>query len=134
MSVDAVPAELLDAGPRLQLRGSGQRVANVSAAFARVWLGLPAKGNLAGHFCSKYYIVPILGRNFICLMLQRKAGRFYPTRLALNITSKNAVTSVGSDDECQQDKGHIVVETNYRVTHRRSTRIRDQHNIDICYM
>lgn len=44
---------------------------------------------------------------------QRKAGRFYPTRLALNITNKNAV-AVG-DEDTEQDKGHIIVETNYRV-------------------
>ncbi|KAJ8949377.1 hypothetical protein NQ314_008237 [Rhamnusium bicolor] len=44
---------------------------------------------------------------------KRKAGRFYPTRLALNITSsqnKNA-----SDIEEDAPKGYIVVETNYRV-------------------
>lgn len=46
---------------------------------------------------------------------KRKAGRFYPTRLALNITSKNAVATVGQEDDYEQDKGHIVVETNYRV-------------------
>lgn len=49
---------------------------------------------------------------------KRKAGRFYPTRLALNITSKNAVPVVlnsGADDSASQDKGYIVVETNYRV-------------------
>ncbi|KAJ6634770.1 General transcription factor IIH subunit 4 [Pseudolycoriella hygida] len=44
---------------------------------------------------------------------KRKAGRFYPTRLALNITNKNSVAI--SDDDTQHDKGHIVVETNYRV-------------------
>lgn len=48
---------------------------------------------------------------------KRKAGRFYPTRLALNITSRNAVATVGQeDDDYEQDRGHIVVETNYRVS------------------
>ncbi|XP_050512211.1 general transcription factor IIH subunit 4 [Diabrotica virgifera virgifera] len=44
---------------------------------------------------------------------KRKAGRFYPTRLALNITSsQNKVTA---DIEEDRPKGYIVVETNYRV-------------------
>ncbi|XP_072393866.1 general transcription factor IIH subunit 4 [Diabrotica undecimpunctata] len=44
---------------------------------------------------------------------KRKAGRFYPTRLALNITSsQNKVTA---DIEEERPKGYIVVETNYRV-------------------
>lgn len=47
------------------------------------------------------------------LSFQRKAGRFYPTRLALNITNKNA--TVVNDEDTEQDKGHIIVETNYRV-------------------
>lgn len=49
---------------------------------------------------------------------KRKAGRFYPTRLALNIATKNAggvVTSATCDDQTNQDRGHIVIETNYRV-------------------
>lgn len=47
---------------------------------------------------------------------KRKAGRFYPTRLALNITSRNAVATVGQEeDDHEPDRGHIVVETNYRV-------------------
>jgi transcription initiation factor TFIIH subunit 4 len=46
---------------------------------------------------------------------KRKAGRFYPTRLALNITSKNPVTLIPDDESTAQDKGYIVVETNYRV-------------------
>lgn len=45
---------------------------------------------------------------------KRKAGRFYPTRLALNITSKDAM-SMTMDESQQQDKGYIIVETNYRV-------------------
>lgn len=48
--------------------------------------------------------------------LQRKAGRFYPTRLALNITNKNAVSTISQDDETEQDKGYLIVETNYRVS------------------
>ncbi|CAH1155068.1 unnamed protein product [Phaedon cochleariae] len=43
---------------------------------------------------------------------KRKAGRFYPTRLALNITTSNDKVP---DIEEDAPKGYIVVETNYRV-------------------
>ncbi|XP_066152269.1 general transcription factor IIH subunit 4 [Euwallacea fornicatus] len=44
---------------------------------------------------------------------KRKAGRFYPTRLALNITSShNKNVPVLEEDS---PKGYIIVETNYRV-------------------
>lgn len=50
---------------------------------------------------------------------KRKAGRFYPTRLALNIATKNAagatVMTTTCDEQTNQDRGHIVIETNYRV-------------------
>lgn len=47
---------------------------------------------------------------------KRKAGRFYPTRLALNIASRrSAVAAITADTECAQDRVSIVVETNYRV-------------------
>lgn len=47
---------------------------------------------------------------------KRKEGRFYPTRLALNITNKNAIVpSVGNDDEKVEESGYIIVETNFRV-------------------
>uniref|UniRef100_A0A4Y0BGA4 General transcription factor IIH subunit 4 n=1 Tax=Anopheles funestus TaxID=62324 RepID=A0A4Y0BGA4_ANOFN len=50
---------------------------------------------------------------------KRKEGRFYPTRLAHNITSKNAshATTLAQDQESNatKDKGYIIVETNYRV-------------------
>lgn len=47
---------------------------------------------------------------------KRKAGRFYPTRLALNISSKrSAVAAITSDNECAQDHCNIIVETNYRI-------------------
>lgn len=42
--------------------------------------------------------------------LQRKAGRFYPTRLALNIASGQNKSQLDLNRE-----GYIVVETNYRV-------------------
>ncbi|XP_017781706.1 PREDICTED: general transcription factor IIH subunit 4 [Nicrophorus vespilloides] len=42
---------------------------------------------------------------------KRKAGRFYPTRLALNITSSQSQALLEEDTP----KGYIVVETNYRV-------------------
>lgn len=42
--------------------------------------------------------------------LQRKAGRFYPTRLALNIASGQNKAQLDLNRE-----GYIVVETNYRV-------------------
>ncbi|KAJ8962835.1 hypothetical protein NQ318_001235 [Aromia moschata] len=44
---------------------------------------------------------------------KRKAGRFYPTRLALNIT--NSQNKNTPDIEEDTPKGYIVVETNYRV-------------------
>ncbi|KAL7733015.1 hypothetical protein ACLKA6_002819 [Drosophila palustris] len=47
---------------------------------------------------------------------KRKEGRFYPTRLALNVTNKDAAqASSSADDERMQERGYIVVETNYRV-------------------
>ncbi|XP_059607829.1 general transcription factor IIH subunit 4 [Phlebotomus argentipes] len=48
---------------------------------------------------------------------KRKAGRFYPTRLALNITNKDAVPIVATEEDAQASPGkrHIVIETNYRV-------------------
>lgn len=62
---------------------------------------------------------------------QRKEKRFFPTRLALNFTTKNAsapenvienstVNSTTSGklqqgDDANYDKGYIIVETNYRV-------------------
>lgn len=57
---------------------------------------------------------------------KRKEKRFFPTRLALNFTTKNAIipeniindskptTSTG-DDSSNYEKGYIIVETNYRV-------------------
>lgn len=47
---------------------------------------------------------------------KRKERRFYPTRLALNISSKrSAVAAITSESECTQDRCNIIVETNYRV-------------------
>lgn len=58
---------------------------------------------------------------------KRKDGRFYPTRLALNFTSKNTVGSENildlknanilekEGDAEGYEKGYIIVETNYRV-------------------
>lgn len=46
---------------------------------------------------------------------KRKAGRFYPTRLALNITTSQAGKGAMSLLEEDTPKGYIVVETNYRV-------------------
>lgn len=47
---------------------------------------------------------------------KRKAGRFYPTRLALNISNKRSIVSaISSETECKQDKCNIIVETNYRI-------------------
>lgn len=48
--------------------------------------------------------------SFLIYYLQRKAGRFYPTRLALNIASGQNKSQVDMNRE-----GYIVVETNYRV-------------------
>lgn len=55
---------------------------------------------------------------------KRKEKRFFPTRLALNFTTKNAIISentvsdnkisAASGDE-NYEKGYIIVETNYRV-------------------
>lgn len=44
---------------------------------------------------------------------KRKAGRFYPTRLALNITNSHNKST--PDIEEDHPKGYIVVETNYRI-------------------
>lgn len=47
---------------------------------------------------------------------QRKAGRFYPTRLALDIASgpkKSMLNSMNATSS--PNAGYIVVETNYRV-------------------
>ena len=46
------------------------------------------------------------------LLYQRKrtSGRFYPTRLALNIASGESKSSAETNKE-----GYIVVETNYRI-------------------
>lgn len=47
---------------------------------------------------------------------KRKAGRYYPTRLILNIaTKRSAVAAITAENECAQDRVHIIVETNYRV-------------------
>lgn len=47
---------------------------------------------------------------------KRKAGRFYPTRLALNITCvKDGTTSLAGLESPSSQQGYIVVETNYRV-------------------
>ncbi|KAJ0174375.1 hypothetical protein K1T71_010521 [Dendrolimus kikuchii] len=47
---------------------------------------------------------------------KRKAGRFYPTRLALNITCvKESGPSVAPLETSPHHQGYIVVETNYRV-------------------
>ncbi|GLV43554.1 marionette [Carabus blaptoides fortunei] len=46
---------------------------------------------------------------------KRKAGRFYPTRLALNIASTNQTGGPAQVTEGDAPKGYIVVETNYRV-------------------
>lgn len=40
-------------------------------------------------------------------------GRFYPTRLALNITSAQSSVPVVATESVR--KGYIVVETNYRL-------------------
>lgn len=46
---------------------------------------------------------------------KRKEGRFYPTRLAINVTNKNACPPLISEEDTTHDKGYIIVETNYRV-------------------
>uniref|UniRef100_A0A336K8B7 General transcription factor IIH subunit 4 n=1 Tax=Culicoides sonorensis TaxID=179676 RepID=A0A336K8B7_CULSO len=45
---------------------------------------------------------------------KRKEGRFYPTRLALNITCKDSAPLM-LEEKATQEKGYIVVETNYRI-------------------
>ncbi|XP_018567144.1 general transcription factor IIH subunit 4 [Anoplophora glabripennis] len=44
---------------------------------------------------------------------KRKAGRFYPTRLALNITCSQSKGAADLEEDAP--KGYIIVETNYRV-------------------
>lgn len=60
---------------------------------------------------------------------KRKEKRFYPTRLALNFTTKNAIipenitsdnsvnrtSSTAGEESINYEKGYIIVETNYRV-------------------
>lgn len=59
---------------------------------------------------------------------KRKEKRFFPTRLALNFTTKNAITSesiageksssksaLAAGDDANCETGYIIVETNYRV-------------------
>lgn len=60
---------------------------------------------------------------------KRKEKRFFPTRLALNFTTKNAIVleniasdnianksaATGGDESSNYEKGYIIVETNYRV-------------------
>ena len=46
---------------------------------------------------------------------QRKAGRFYPTRLALNIASVRAGSVASVPAGGAGARGYIMVETNYRV-------------------
>lgn len=46
---------------------------------------------------------------------QRKAGRFYPTRLALNIASRGGEALPAAPAQGQAQAGYVVVETNYRV-------------------
>jgi len=48
---------------------------------------------------------------------RRTSGRFYPTRLALNIASGDtkAAAATTASPSAQSDNGYIVVETNYRV-------------------
>ena len=59
----------------------------------------------------KVIFCPIMRMSgFHYFFLQRKAGRFYPTRLALDIASgKGCVVRDASNP------GYIIVETNYRV-------------------
>ncbi|XP_030380020.1 general transcription factor IIH subunit 4 [Scaptodrosophila lebanonensis] len=49
---------------------------------------------------------------------KRKEGRFYPTRLAVNVTNKEegqVVRTTLTEDVHLQNSGYIVVETNYRI-------------------
>nr|CAG4650090.1 EOG090X04KD [Sida crystallina] len=46
---------------------------------------------------------------------KRKAGRFYPTRLALDIASGPTKSSVNALSLSSSNAGYIIVETNYRV-------------------
>lgn len=56
---------------------------------------------------------------------KRKEKRFFPTRLALNFTTKNAIipesivldsaSKLAPGDDSNYEKGYIIVETNYRV-------------------
>jgi transcription initiation factor TFIIH subunit 4 len=58
---------------------------------------------------------------------KRKEKRFFPTRLALNFTTKNAIVpesdsnasksaaTMSGEDNTNYEKGYIIVETNYRV-------------------
>lgn len=43
------------------------------------------------------------------MLIQRKAGRFYPTRLALNMAAGQNQSDVSIRE------GYIIIETNYRI-------------------
>ncbi|KAN0064539.1 RNA polymerase II transcription factor B 52 kDa subunit [Thecaphora frezii] len=51
------------------------------------------------------------------LVYQRKASsrRFYPTRLATTLTSNAATPLLGSNGTEQEERGYIILETNYRL-------------------
>lgn len=48
----------------------------------------------------------------LCIFLQRKAGRFYPTRLAVNLSSPSRKIHLDTD---KHKTGFIVLETNFRL-------------------
>lgn len=51
------------------------------------------------------------------LVYQRKASsrRFYPTRLATTLTSNAAIPLLGSNGSEPEERGYIILETNYRL-------------------
>ncbi len=51
------------------------------------------------------------------LVYQRKASsrRFYPTRLATTLTSSAAIPLLSSNGTEQEERGYIILETNYRL-------------------
>ncbi|SJX62343.1 probable TFB2-TFIIH subunit (transcription/repair factor) [Sporisorium reilianum f. sp. reilianum] len=60
------------------------------------------------------------------LVYQRKASsrRFYPTRLATTLTSSAAVPLLSSNGTEQEERGYIILETNYRLYAYTSNRLR----------
>lgn len=80
---------------------------------AKILLDVQRRYVVLTYFAAKLAVIDLSIILFTCL--QRKAGRFYPTRLALNISSVRSGSSPAPLCAPAQQRGYIMVETNYRV-------------------